>query len=138
LLLVLAILVPQQGTIQYGVCKVFLELSEPYPQELKPLSVDDFVPRGGPVKIIYKRVDPFGVDSVNTIECTFKRDEAGKPTTLLQKVDINGKSRIYGAEDAEYIKKFNVGVPAILENQPSLSLPSFSLDNLADYKDAEE
>lgn len=135
--LLVMLFMPRQGTIQYGICNVFLELSEFYPEQLKPLSVDDYVPIGGPVKITYKRVDPFGVDSVNTIECVFKKDELGKPTTELLKVDINGKARIYGAEDPQYIKKFNLGIPSILGNPPSLTLPSFSLDKLVDYKDSE-
>lgn len=135
--LLLAVLYPKQGSVQYGICRVFVELTEPYPQEVRPLSVDDFVSLGGPVKITYKKVDPFGVDAVNTIECTFKRDVAGQPTTTLQKVDINGKARVYTAESPEYITKFNQGVPAILENLPSLDLPNFSLDNLSEYKDTD-
>ncbi len=137
LLLVAAVLYPQQGSIQYGICRVFIELDEIYPESVKPLSVDDFIGLGGPVKITYKKIDPFGVNSVNTIECTFKRDVAGIATTELQKVDINGKSRVYNAESPDYVAKFNKGVSAILANPPSLDLPTFSLDNLSEYKDSE-
>lgn len=136
--LVFAVLYPMQGTIQYGICKVFVELSEQYPQEVTPLSVDDFIHIGGPVKITYRKIDPFGVNSVNTVECTFKRDPAtGVPTTELRKVDINGKNRIYNAESPENVAKFNKSIPAILENPPSLDLPAFSLNNPSEYKDSE-
>lgn len=136
-LLIMLMMMPRQGTIQYGICRVFVELSEPYPQEVRILNVDDFVPLGGPVKITYKKTDPFGIEAVNTIECFFKRDEAGTPTTTVQKIDINGKSRVYSAEHPDYIAKFNQGIPAILKNRPSLDLPDFSLDNLVDYKNTE-
>ena len=136
--LIFTVLYPQQGTTQYGICRTFIELSEQYPKEVTPLSVDDFIRLGGPVKITYKKIDPFGIGSVNTIECTFKRDPTtGVPTTELQGVDINGKNRVYNAENTDYIARFNKGIPAILENMPSLDLPSFSLDNLAEYKDSE-
>jgi hypothetical protein len=129
--------VAPRGSKQYGICKTFVELSESYPLEIVPLSVDDFVPIGGPVKIYYKRIDPFGVESVNTIECTFKRDVAGNPLNELQKVDINGKARTYNAEDPEYIKKFNIGIQSLLDYNPDLILPSFSLDNIKEYKDTD-
>lgn len=129
--------VAPRGSTQYGICKTFVELSESYPLEIVPLSVDDFVPIGGPVKIYYKRIDPFGVESINTIECTFKRDVAGKPLNELQKVDINGKARTYNAEDPEYIKKFNIGIQSLLDYNPDLILPSFSLDNIKEYKDTD-
>jgi hypothetical protein len=134
-LLILMILTPAQGSLQYGICRVFVELSDPYPTEIKPLSVDDYVPLGGPVRIYYKKVDPFGVESVNTIECTFVRDATGAATTTLKKVDINGKNRPYLAESPEYIQKFNAGIPAILDNTPNLTLPYFSIDNISEYKD---
>lgn len=129
--------VSPRGSTQYGICKTFVELSESYPLEIVPLSVDDFVPIGGPVKIYYKRIDPFGVESVNTIECTFKRDVAGKALNELQKVDINGKARTYNAEDPDYIKKFNVGIPSLLDYNPDLILPNFSLDNIKEYKESD-
>lgn len=126
-----------RGSLQYGICKTFVELSEPYPLEVRPLSVDDFVPIGGPVKINYKKIDPFGIESVNTIECTFKRDAAGQATTELLKVDINGKSRPYIAESPEYIARFNKGLSAFGSYRPDLILPDSTLDNISEYKDSD-
>lgn len=132
-LLIMMAMAPQQGSMRYGICRVYIELSDLYPKEITYLSVED----GDPVKIFYKKIDPFGVSSVNSAECYFKRDRSGAFLNELSKVDINGKFRLYEAEKPENIKRFNVGVPAILENPPDLDLPSFSQDNIAQYKDAE-
>lgn len=132
LLIVLMALTPQQGSMRYGICRVYVELSEPYPEEITYLSVED----GDPVKIFYKKIDPFGVDSVNSIECFFKRASTGAYLNELSKVDINGKFRAYEAEKPENIKRFNTGIPSILEIPPSLDLPSFSQDNISSYKDS--
>ena len=131
-LIVLMALSPTQGSIRYGICRVYVELNDLYPKEITYLSVED----GDPVKIFYKKVDPFGVSSVNSVECYFKRDSSGAFLNELSKVDINGKFRVYEAEKPENIKRFNVGIPAILENPPNLDLPSFSQDDISRYKDS--
>lgn len=133
LLLVLIAMMPMQGSERYGICKVFLELSELYPREIKYLSVEDW----DPVKIHYRKVDPFGVESVNLIECYSKRDSAGNQLYELAKVDINGKARVYEAEKPEVIEKFNKGISAILLNMPDLILPDFSLDDITKYQEVE-
>lgn len=130
-LVVVMFMAPVQGSMRYGICKTYVELNELYPKEINYLSVED----GDPVKIYYKKVDPFGVSSVNSIECYFKRDPRGAFSDELSKVDINGKSRTYEAEKPENIKKFNVGIPAILAYPPDLTLPFFQLDNISQYKD---
>ncbi len=132
-LIIMMALSPQQGSMRYGICHVFVELNELYPGEIKYLSVED----GDPVKIFYKKIDPFGVDSVNSIECYFKRNSRGEYLDELSKVDINGKFRTYEAEKPENVKRFNTGIPAIFANPPNLDLPYFSQDNIAGYKDAQ-
>jgi hypothetical protein len=69
LLLVMVAMMPQKGSDFYGICKVYVELSELYPRELRYLSVEDW----DPVKIYYRKIDPFGVESVNLIECTYQK-----------------------------------------------------------------
>jgi hypothetical protein len=133
LILVYIAMAPMQGSNFYGICKTYVELSELYPQEIKYLSVEDW----DPVKIYYRKVDPFGVESVNLIECYFKRDTAGNMFYEIAKIDINGKSRTYEAEKPEFIERFNKGISAILQDMPDLTLPSFSVDNIAQYKDVE-
>lgn len=133
LLLIIIAMMPMQGSERYGICKVFLELNELYPREIKYLSVEDW----DPVKIHYRKVDPFGVESVNLIECYSKRDSAGNLLYDLAKVDINGKARVYEAEKPEVIEKFNKGISAILLNMPDLTLPDFSLDDITKYQEVE-
>lgn len=132
-LIMIIIMVSGQGSMQYGICRVYVELHELYPREITYLSVDD----GNPVKIFYKKIDPFGVDSVNSIECQFKKDSNGQLLYELSKVDINERFRVYEAEKPENIKRFNVGIPAILDNPPNLDLPNFSQDNILEYKDSD-
>ncbi len=132
-LIVLMGLTPAQGSMHYGICRVYIELNELYPKEITYLSVED----GDPVKIFYKKIDPFGVESVNSAECYFKRDSSGAFLDELSKFDMNGKFRVYEAEKPENIKRFNIGIPAILDNPPDLTLPDFSQDNIARYKDAQ-
>lgn len=124
---------PYEGTIQYGVCKVFIELADPYPEEVKSIGIEQV---GQTLRYYYKKTDPFGDESVNLAECTFKANEAGKLTPYLDKVNING-NRTYKVEDPEYIKKFNVGVPAIVANPPSLVLPYYNLNDIKTYRDIE-
>lgn len=133
LLIVMMAMSPVQGSMRYGICRVYVEMNELYPKEIMYLSVED----GDPVRIYYKKIDPFGVGSVNSIDCYFKRDSTGAFSYDLAKVDINGKNRTYEAEKPENVKKFNVGIPAILANPPDLTLPYFALDNIAQYKDLE-
>ena len=132
-LIVMMALAPMQGSMRYGICRTYVELTELYPKEITYLSVED----GDPVKIFYKKIDPFGVDSVNSIECFFKRDSTGSFLDELSKVDINGKFRAYEAEKPENVKRFNTGIPAIIANPPNLDLPYFSQDNIKSYKDSE-
>lgn len=133
LLITMLIMVSGQGSMYYGICRVYVELHELYPGEITYLSVDD----DDPVKIFYKKIDPFGVDSVNSIECQFKKDSNGQLLYELSKVDINERFRTYDAEKPENIKRFNVGIPAILDNPPNLDLPNFSQDNILEYKDSD-
>lgn len=130
-LIIIMALMPAQGTMQYGICKVYVELSELYPQEIKYLNVED----GDPVKIYYKKVDPFGVDSVNSIECHFKRDNTGNMTYEISKIDVNGRFRVYEAEKPENIKKFNTGLWGIVNNPPDLTYPWFAEHDIKRYKE---
>jgi hypothetical protein len=134
ILMVLIAFMPMQGSERYGVCKVYLELSELYPREIKYLSVEDW----DPVKIHYRKVDPFGVESVNLIECYSKRDSAGNLLYELAKVDINGKAKAYEAEKPEVVERFNKSISAILANLPDLTLPNFSLDDIKNYQEVEQ
>jgi hypothetical protein len=122
---------PYTGTLSYGICKAFLEQNEPYPSLIKPYKVDEYP---GYVSIFYKRTDSFGYESMNTLECAFESDENGNPLYTLKKVDMNGKNRKYPLEDEANLKKFNVGVSALVANPPDLTLPWYPMETLSDLK----
>lgn len=135
LVLIVLGLIPYSGTINYGICKVFVERIQPYPQSVKYIKVEEqgSEETGFLVTMYYKRTDAFGDESMNSIVCKIKRSEDGKP--YLDAVDMNGKNRKYPQEFPEYIRKFNIGMEAILQNPPDLTLPYVPSEEIKDYKD---
>lgn len=122
---------PYYGTMKYGICRTYVELNEPYPQSIQFVdAVED--PYANSVTIAYKKVDPFGLEAMNDILCTFDTQEDG--TLLLKKVDINGRKRLYPQEDPERIKKFNETLPAINAYPPSLIMPYITSTDIKDYR----
>ena len=130
LFIVGVIMFPRYGTINFGICKTFVELQEPYPSSINWLwAWDD---GAGNVGIGYKRVDPFGLESSNEITCTIHVDE--KQIITLEAVDINGKKRKYPQEDPEILKKFNTGLIGLFAYPPDLVLPSDWPADIKDYR----
>lgn len=119
------------ATIHYGVCKTYIELNEPYPDQIRYLGMEDF---GDSVRVYYRKTDPFGVVSVNSFECVFKV-ESETVTPYIKSVDVNGKYKTYMAEDPERIAKFNETVPAIIASNPDLTWPYFPLDDIKAYRE---
>ncbi len=119
-----------QATIHYGVCKIYLELNEPYPEQIKYLALDDL---GDSVRVIYRKIDPFGSVSVNIATCTF-RVEDGVVTPYLTAVDVNGKNKTYEMEKKEHVEAFNKSVPTIEAYPPDLTIPYFPLDDISEYR----
>lgn len=118
-----------QASIQYGICKVYIELNEPYPKEIKYTSLFEY---NNEVTIYYRKIDPFGVVSINNAKCVFKKDNDSL-TPYLESFDLNQKYRKYQSESPEKIKLFNASVPAILANPPDLTIPSFPWDDISQY-----
>ena len=130
LLGLLVFLYKPQATIHYGVCKVYLELNEPYPEKIKYLSLEDF---GDSIRIIYRKIDPFGTVSVNIASCTYLIED-GVVTPYLTAVDINGKNKSYEMEKQERIEAFNKSVPTIEAYPPDLTIPYFPLEDISEYR----
>jgi hypothetical protein len=129
LLIAIVAMFPNYGTINYGICKTYVELYEPYPPAIKWVwAWDD---RASTVGIGYKRTDPFGIELSYEITCTVKTDENDNIT--LESVDINGK-RQYPQESAEAIKKFNVGLYGLFAYPPDLTMPSDFPADIKDYR----
>lgn len=133
LVIVYAAFAPQMGSIHYGICKVLVEVNEPFPNEIKIHQVEDYE---NIVRIYYSSIGTFGEHRSNQMECVFKIDAEGNILYELDKVNLNGR-RKYDIEKPENIAKFNVGVPAIVENPPDLILPWQNLEDIKQYWEAE-
>jgi hypothetical protein len=116
---------PREGTLMYGVCKVFLERYVKYPQTLQIRFVEQYRMA---VRIGYNSVDPFGQYTHHMMECNFKPDaETGLTTDsiLLDRKEL----------PAELIQDFNKGLVAVLQNPPDLTLPPPLAVDLVDLRD---
>jgi hypothetical protein len=104
---------PFKGTMDFGICKVFLELQVQYPDHLKLNGAEQFRDR---VRIWYRTVDAAGEYRLARLECNFKQDETRGRVLGSALVDL--------AEiDPAIIEKFNVSIPAIRANPPDLTYP---------------
>lgn len=131
LLIVGVFFFPYYGTVKYGVCRTYVELQEPYPSEIQFIhAVEDSY--SNTVVISYKKIDPFGLEAMNDIQCTFE----GTPYVDLKitKIDINGRKRTYPQEDPEIIRKFNMTIPSIEANPGSLVMPYLLSNDIKDYR----
>ena len=122
-----AILTPKIGTVRYGICKTFVELHDPYPQSLEFVQSEEI---GSVVILDYNRVDSFGQRSLNQIRCFFTDD----PIPMLKKVNVNGKGVVVPQEDPEVVKEFNVGIPALMKDKPSLIMPKGLPDDIKNFR----
>ncbi len=119
---------PKEGTVLYGICKTYIELNDPYPQNLQFLGAEEL---GEVVRINYRAVDPFGIEMLNYVECRFREDE--QYGIALDSVDINREKK-YPREDKERIERFNAGIPSLLQNRPDLAYPPGLPTSIRDYK----
>ncbi len=120
---------PNFGTMRFGLCRTYLELQEPYPQSLLIMGAYEY---GDIAYINYKKVDPFGLESMMDIQCTFGVDEAG--WLFLKSVDINGKKKIYPQEEKSRVEKFNKTIMAIDAYRPSLRMPWDIPNDIKEYR----
>ena len=121
---------PHFGTPQYGICKTYVELHEPYPSFLEFVAAEEYV---GLIIIDYNKTDAFGQRTLNRIRCNFNTTDPAYSAQLTS-VDVNG--RLYKApmEDPEEIKKFDPGIPSLLVNKPSLIFPKGLPQDIKDYR----
>lgn len=122
---------PNYGTIKYGICKTFIELQEPYPQSVQIINAYEEIDYNDSVTISYKKVDPFGLEALNDIQCFF---ETNGNHILLKRVDINGKKKIYPQESEEVIRRFNLGLQAIVDHPPNLVMPYITSTDIKSYR----
>lgn len=123
---------PYYGTIRYGICRTYIELQEPYPQSIQYINAVEDAAYTNSVTISYKKIDPFGLEAMNDMQCFFENLPNGG--VILKRVDINGKKRKYPQEDPELVKKFNDGIPAIYAYPPSLIMPYILSNDIKEYR----
>lgn len=111
---------PFEGTMAYGICKVFLELNVRYPNTLRISTVEEM---GASVRIWYTQTDSFGAYRMEPIQCYYKADE--KLGFILDKITIRRKEL-----DPEIIDRFNAILPVIFANPPDLIYPAPLADSL--------
>ncbi len=122
---------PNYGTIKYGICKTFIELQEPYPQSIQIINAYEEIDYNDSVTISYKKIDPFGLEALNDIQCFF---ETNNQHVILKRVDINGKKKIYPQESEEIIRRFNLGLQAIINHPPNLVMPYTTTDDIKSFR----
>lgn len=126
--LIILSLIPPYGTMKYGLCKTFVELNDPYPKFLEWVGASES--DTGAI-IDYNRIDAFGQRTLNQIRCKFDTNAAGQ--LKLIKVNINGKNE-YPQETQPYLDRFNTGIPALYNDQPSLVMPRGLPSDVKDYR----
>ncbi len=109
-----------QGTMAFGVCKVFLELNVRFPQHLRLSTVEEFETS---VRIWYTQLDSFGEYRLEPMQCYFRADE--ELGFVLDKVTVRRRQ-----VDPDRVASFNKTLPVILANPPDLTYPIPISDNL--------
>jgi hypothetical protein len=108
---------PRQGTMMYGVCKIFVERRLQYPDMLDVRFVEQY-PMA--VRIGYNKIDSFGQHTYHEIECAYRPDP--KTGLALDSVWVSYANKRQDLPEEE-IDTFNVGIAAIVNNPPDLTLP---------------
>jgi hypothetical protein len=123
---------PFEGGITYGICKTFLELYVQNPRSLRLSTVDDF---GDNVRIWFTQVDSFGEYRMEPIQCYFRystdadKKKYGEVSVVLDKVTVSRREL-----DPELVARFNPAIIGIIQNPPSLILPTALDDSLEDLQ----
>jgi hypothetical protein len=116
---------PLKGPPAFGLCRVFLEQRVSYPHELTVTQVEV---RESLVRLYYTEVNPFGNHTRGMLDCVFRAD----PQMGL----VIGEARFNGTAVSETdLNRFNLSIPAIQANSPSLVLPLPFSDGLEGLKD---
>lgn len=122
---------PRYGGVDYGICKAYIELHEPYPDTVQFQNVEEY--GGGYVSLSYYRVDPLGNPSFNNVDCIVQTAPNG--AKRISKIDYN-KKRPYPQEAQEKVDQFNRTIFAILayKEKMDLKLPPPTPESIAEYK----
>ena len=104
---------PYEAGMDFGYCRVLLELNVQYPDRLVLSSVEE---KSSLIRIWYMQVDSFGQERFENIECFHGQDpERGY---YISKVRVNRRDI-----DQDRVELFNKSLPAIAANPPDLVYP---------------
>ena len=118
-LLLYVIFAKGKASIEYGLCKVFIEMRVEYPGELRFTAVQTYPSK---IRVWYVAHDSFGQKPIEKMDCSFTRVNG---RIQMTKAEINR-----GEIDPRDIELFNYSIPAILENPPDLNFPKGLPDDL--------
>jgi hypothetical protein len=113
---------PVKGTIQFGVCRTFLELNTRYPQTLYFTSVEVF---DKSLRMYYTYIDTFGSHRSEMMECDYR------PFNMLNLEDVK-RNRV--SMDRRLIVAYNRTVPWVVHYRPNLALPGNPGNSLVGLK----
>lgn len=117
---------PYKATMEYGICKTFLELNLVYPFTLHVNELD--VLNDGSYRMWYTQVDSFGSNRMDSFQCYFSNDPQ---TGMLQLSKVKfGKIFL----EQEKIAYFNTAIPYLMEHPPDLTWPMPLSDNVANLQ----
>jgi len=104
---------PYYAGLDYGFCKVFLELNVQYPSTLKLSEIEE---KRNFIRIWYMQTDSFGQERLENIECYHGEDpELGY---YISKIRVDRREL-----DPEKVKRFNKSLSTIVAYPPDLSYP---------------
>jgi hypothetical protein len=104
---------PFEKGLSFGVCKVFIELSVPYPDSIHYSEVIEFADS---VRVWYSYYDTFGDFRLQQTQCFFAPDEKygmSVSSILVGRLEV----------DPEKVALFNNSLPSIFKNPPDLTYP---------------
>lgn len=118
------LLIPYKGGLNFGACKVFLELYVRYPDTLNLSTVEDF---GDSYRIWFTEIDAFGQYRLQQMQCFYRADE--NTGFAIDRVTVDRRQ-----VDQKIVEDFNRSIPVIAKFPPDLTLPSPIPDSLRDIQ----
>lgn len=116
------LLIPYKGGLNYGVCKVFLELYARYPDTLSLSTVEDF---GDSYRIWFTETDAFGQYRLQQMQCYYRPDD--ESGFALARVTLDRRD-----VDQKIVDDFNRSIRTIAAFPPDLTFPDPIPDSLED------
>lgn len=118
------LLIPYKGGLNFGACKVFLELYTRYPDTLSLSTVEDF---GESYRIWFTETDAFGQYRLQQLQCYYRPDD--ETGFALERVTLDRRE-----VDKKIVEDFNRSIRTIAAFPPDLTFPDPIPDSLKDIE----